>query len=81
MRESAHRADSARICSSEAASRPSKLLIRWCSAVPGRKPELPTAMQALRIRPRHLARLTALPRKSLRKSVSLSPSSHSSLGR
>ena len=81
MRESAQRADSARIRSSEAASRSRRTLMRPSSAVPGRNVEFPSAIQALRIRPRHLVRLTALPRNTSRKSASVSPRSHSSLGR
>jgi len=80
MRERAHWADSAMTCSEEDARRDSNSVTRVCGAEPGVTEEFPSAMQALRTRPRHFVRLIELPRKSSRNSASLKLASHSSRG-
>src|SRR6267143_4979748 len=81
MRERAQRADSAITESGEEASFSSKAVIRVRVVVPRGGLELPNALQALRIRPRHLVRLIGLSRKALRNSVSPILASDSSRGR
>src|SRR5882724_3877039 len=81
MREMAQRADSEMAWSGEKAKRRNNAQILSPAGVPRTGFAFPSAMQALRTSPRHLARFMALPRKAALYSSSDSAASHSKLGR
>src|SRR5262245_52336282 len=81
MRESAQRADSAITASGDSDNFLSDFKASGYAEFPAVNPELPSAMQALRTNPLHLARLTGLPRNFSRKSSSLRFASINSSGR
>src|SRR5438067_13033405 len=81
MRESAQRADSEVTESEDSHNFSSDLNASGYAEFSGLSPEFPSAMQALRTKPRHLALFMGLPRKSSRNSASLRFASLSRSGR